>query len=212
MAMTETTLLRLQFLGMLALVLILTLGLGTYFTLHQTHSYREESATLGSGDHPRRQQARLASSLDTLHDQLQQIRASTEAVLKRDIRQQVDQALQIAHAIHAREQGRRPEEGNPPADRRDLASAALLRRPRLLLHRRPGRQLRAAAHRPRARRQLAARQPRRQRPLHHARPARRGGQPQGAAALSRYRWYAPENPQAMADKIATCACSSRSAR
>ncbi len=200
MAMTETTLLRLQFLGMLALVLILTLGLGTYFTLHQTHSYREESATLEAtilGE----QQARLASSLDTLHDQLQQIRASTEAVLKRDIRQQVDQALQIAHAIHAREQGRRPEEeirqlivetlrplrfydGRGYFFIDDLAGNCVLlptapeREGSSLLDNRDDnghyimRGLLDAV----------------------ANPEGRG--------FSRYRWYAPENPQAMADKIA----------
>jgi len=107
--MTEKTLLRLQFSGMLALVLILTLGLGAYFTLHQTRSYMEESAALESnilGE----QHDRLSASLGALHDQLQQIRHSTEAVLKRDIARQVEQAVLIARTIHAREQGRRSEE------------------------------------------------------------------------------------------------------
>ncbi|MCQ4346273.1 EAL domain-containing protein [Pseudomonas stutzeri] len=108
MAMTENNLLRLQLFGMLALVFVLTLALGGYFTLQQTRNFREDSRVLEAAE-LRQQEAMLASSLSTLHDQLDQLRRSSEAVLKRDLRQQVAHAVQIAEAIHAREHGRRPE-------------------------------------------------------------------------------------------------------
>ncbi len=108
MAMTESNLLRLQLFGMLALVFVLTLALGGYFTLQQMRSFRADSAALEAAAQ-REQEAMLASSLTTLHNQIDQLRLSSEAVLKRDIRQQVDHALQTAEAIYRHERGRRPE-------------------------------------------------------------------------------------------------------
>jgi diguanylate cyclase (GGDEF)-like protein len=108
MAMNENNLLRLQLFGMLALVFALTLALGSYFTLQQSRNFREDSAALEAAE-LRQQEAMLESSLHTLHDQFDQLRRSSEEVLKRDIRQQVDHAVQIAEAIYRREHGRRPE-------------------------------------------------------------------------------------------------------
>ncbi len=109
MAMTDNNLLRLQLFGMLALVFVLTLALGSYFTLQQTRNFRADSLALEAAE-LRQQEAILESSLTTLHDQLDQLRQSSEAVLKRDLRQQVDHAVQIAEAIYRRERGRRTKD------------------------------------------------------------------------------------------------------
>ncbi|MCM2320335.1 MAG: cache domain-containing protein [Pseudomonas sp.] len=108
MAMTESNLLRLQLFGMLALVFTLTLALGGYFTLQQMRSFRADSAALEAAAQ-REQEAMLESSLTTLHDQIDHLRRSTEAVLKHDVSQQVDHALQLADALYQREKGHRPE-------------------------------------------------------------------------------------------------------
>ncbi len=107
MAMTENNLLRLQLFGMLALVFVLILALGGYFTLQQTRNFRADSEALEAAEQ-RKQEAMLESTLRTLRDQLDLLRRSSETVLKDDLRQQVEHAVQIAAAIHDREQGRRP--------------------------------------------------------------------------------------------------------
>lgn len=109
MAITESNFLRLQLFGMLALVFMLTLALGSYLTLQQARSFREDSVALEAAA-LREQEAMLESSLTTLHGQIDRLRQSTEEVLKEDIAQQVDHAVQIAEAIYRREQGHRSEQ------------------------------------------------------------------------------------------------------
>ena len=200
MAMTESNLLRLQLFGMLALVFVLTLALGGYFTLQQMRSFRADSAALEAAAR-REQEAMLESSLTTLHDQIDHLRRSTEDVLKHDVSQQVDHALQIADALYQREKGRRTEReirqlivealrplrffgGSGYFFIDDLAGNCVLlpinpeREGQSLLDNRDvdGRYI--------MRDLLAAAD----------NPQRRG--------FARYRWYAPDSPETMAEKIA----------
>ena len=108
MAMTENNLMRLQLFGMLALVFVLTLALGGYLTVQQSRSFRAESAALEAAALDE-QAALLQSSLSTLHDQLDLLRDSAEQVLRQKVREQVDDAVQLATAIYRNEQGRRPD-------------------------------------------------------------------------------------------------------
>lgn len=198
--MTESNLLRLQLFGMLGLVFVLTLALGGYFTLQQTRSFREDSAALEAAGR-REQKAMLAASLTTLHNQLDLLRQSSEAVLKRDIRQQVDHAVQIATALYQQEKGRRPEGeirrlivetlrplrffgGSGYFFIDDLAGNCVL------LPINPERE----GHSLLDNRDVDGRYIMRDLLASVANPQQRG--------FSRYRWYAPGNPAAMADKIA----------
>ena len=108
MAMNDNNLMRLQLFGMLALVFVLTLALGGYLTVQQSRSFRAESAALEAAALDE-QAALLESSLSTLHDQLDLLRDSAEQVLRRKVREQVDDALQSAEAIYRNEHGRRPD-------------------------------------------------------------------------------------------------------
>ena len=198
--MTETNLLRLQLFGMLALVFLLTLALGSYFSLQQTRNFREDSVELEAAE-LREQETMLRSSLTTLHTQLEQLRLSTEGVLKQDIALQVDQALQIAETLYRNERGRRPEaeirrlivetlrplrffDGSGYFFIDDLAGNCVLLP---ISPEREGQSLldnRDADGRYIMRDLLAA----------VDNPARRG--------FTRYRWYAPGNDREMTDKIA----------
>ena len=200
MAMTENNLLRLQLFGMLALVFALTLALGGYFTLQQTRSFEEDSATLEAVA-LREQEAMLQSSLETLHNHIDQLHRSTEAVLKQAIGEQVDYALQIAETIYRREHGRRPE-----AEIRRLIVEAL--RPLrffdgsgyffiddlagncVLLPTAPEREGQSLLDN----RDIDGRYIMRDLLAATDNPQRRG--------FTRYRWFAPDNRQEMAEKIA----------
>ena len=200
MAMNENNLLRLQLFGMLALVFVLTLALGGYFTLQQARSFQDDRAALEAAT-LREQEAILQASMITLHTQLDQLRQSTESVLKHDIGEQVDHAVQIAEAIYRREQGHRPEaeirrlivetlrplrffDGRGYFFIDDLAGNCVLLP---IAPQREGRSLldnRDADGRYIMRDLLAAAD----------NPQRRG--------FTRYRWFAPGNDREMADKIA----------
>ncbi|MBV2132636.1 cache domain-containing protein [Pseudomonas sp. MAP12] len=197
--MTESNLLRLQLFGMLGLVFVLTLALGGYFTLQQTRSFREDSAALEAAGQ-REQKAMLEASLTTLHNQLDLLRQSSEAVLKNDIRQQVDHAVQIAAALYQQEKGRRPEgeirqlivetlrplrffNGSGYFFIDDLAGNCVL------LPINPERE----GHSLLDNRDVDGRYIMRDLLASVANPQQRG--------FSRYRWYAPGNPASMADKV-----------
>ena len=199
MALNESSLLRLQLFGMLALVFILTLALGGYFTLQQARSFGEDSSALEAAAQ-QEQEVMLESSLSTLQAQLDQLRDSTEEVLKHDLREQVDHAVQIAQSLYNREHGHRPD-----AEVRRLIVEAL--RPLrffggsgyffiddlagncVLLPTHPEREGQSLLDN----RDVDGRFIMRDLLAAVDNPSRQG--------FARYRWYAPDNKQAMQEKI-----------
>lgn len=104
----EKSLPRLQLIGTLTVVLVLTIGLGAYFIAQQVSGFRAQKERLES-EVLAEQRTRLEAELQTTHEYIESIRISTEIVLRDALRQQVDQIMQMIEAIHRREQGRRSE-------------------------------------------------------------------------------------------------------
>ncbi|GBG01388.1 hypothetical protein AZSI13_07150 [Azospira sp. I13] len=108
LAINEKSLSRLQLVGMLALVLVFTLGLGIHFTLQDERDFESglqalEQETLAQ------QQSLLEAEVDAKRNYLEYVRSRTETVLKAELKAQVDQAYQMAEAIYRQEKGKRPE-------------------------------------------------------------------------------------------------------
>ena len=104
----EKTLPRLQLFGMLALVLLFSLGLGVHFTLQHMRDFQAGLDKL-EGETLRQQQGQLEAEVASARNYLNFVRSRTESVLKTSLRQQVDQAMQVAEGIYRREKGRLPE-------------------------------------------------------------------------------------------------------
>ena len=105
---TEKLLPRLQLAGMLALVLVLSLSLGAYFTFEHVREFRQSQASLEAST-IKEQEALLHHEVGVARDYLDYVRSTTETVLKAEIRDQVDQVFQMANAIYQSEKGRRPD-------------------------------------------------------------------------------------------------------
>jgi len=108
LAINEKSLSRLQLVGMLALVLVFTLGLGIHFTLQDERDFESglqalEQETLAQ------QQSLLEAEVDAKRNYLEYVRSRTETVLKAELKAQVDQAYQMADAIYRQEKGKRPD-------------------------------------------------------------------------------------------------------
>jgi diguanylate cyclase (GGDEF)-like protein/PAS domain S-box-containing protein len=106
-AVNERTLTRLHLIGTLILVLGLALAIGAYFTFqsineHQS-SLRRLEQSLGQAQRERLQ-AEMASGLNYLEF----LHSRTELVLRQAIREQTDTAMQVAEGIYEREKNRRP--------------------------------------------------------------------------------------------------------
>jgi diguanylate cyclase (GGDEF)-like protein/PAS domain S-box-containing protein len=102
----EQTLPRLHLVGTLAIVLLLTLSLGGYFTWRSAQDHRDSLQRVAQAVQAQ-QQARLTTELESATSFLEFTRSRTEDVLRKSLREQVDTALQVAQAIHARESPRR---------------------------------------------------------------------------------------------------------
>ena len=103
----ETTMPRLHLVGTLALVLIVTLAMAVFFSWQ---NIQEQRAALDRVEQAvsQEQKARLTAEMQSATDYLEFVRHRTEAVLRRSAVEQVDIALQIAHAIYASESNKRP--------------------------------------------------------------------------------------------------------
>ncbi len=106
-AANEQTLPRLHLMGTLAIVTMLTLLLGGFFTWRSAAEHRASLSRLVQTV-SLQQQARLQTELDSAVSFLEFTRARTDEVLRKNLRQQVDMALQMAQAIYAAESPRRP--------------------------------------------------------------------------------------------------------
>ena len=103
----EKTVPRIHLIGTLLIVLVLTLGLGAFFSWQ---SLDEQRASLRRIEVAAREQvqARLGSETENAVNFIEFNRQRTEALLRRSLVEKVDAGYQIAEAIHQRESGRRP--------------------------------------------------------------------------------------------------------
>lgn len=105
-AANEQTLPRLHLIGTLAIVLLLTVTLGGYFSWRSTQDHRASLQRLAETVQVQ-QQARLSAELDSAASFLEFTRSRTEDVLRKSLREQVDTAMQVAQAIYDQESPKR---------------------------------------------------------------------------------------------------------
>ncbi|HLO64174.1 MAG TPA: cache domain-containing protein [Azonexus sp.] len=115
----EKTIPRIHLLGTLAIVLVLTLGLGAFFSWQHL---QERQSSFGRIEQIARDQvrARLNAEMANALSFIEFTRSRTDDVLRRSITEQVDTAMQIVEAIYARESKQRP-----PAEVKRLIVEAL---------------------------------------------------------------------------------------
>ncbi|WP_300084309.1 EAL domain-containing protein [Rhodoferax sp.] len=99
---TEHTLPRLHLAGTLAIVVLLTLLLGGYYSWRSAQDHQASLARIALAVQAQ-QHSRLTAELDSAVNFLEFTRNRTEAVLKKSLREQVDVAMQVAQAIYDRE-------------------------------------------------------------------------------------------------------------
>ncbi len=102
----EQTLPRLHLIGTLVIVVLLTVSLGGYFSWRDAQS-RGDALQRVVQEVQREQEAHLSVELDSAVSFLEFTRNRTEDVLKRSLRDQVDTALQMVQAIYDRESPKR---------------------------------------------------------------------------------------------------------
>ncbi len=106
-AANEYTLPRLHLIGTLTIVMLLTLALGGYFSWRSAQDHQASIERVGQVLHGQ-QQERLQRELDSAISFLEFTRQRTDSVLRASLREQVDVAMQIVQAIHDRESQRHP--------------------------------------------------------------------------------------------------------
>ncbi len=106
-AANEQSLPRLHLIGTLAIVVVLTLSLGAYFSWRNAVDHRASldrvAQTVSS-----QQQSRLQAEMDSAINYLEFTRQRTEEVLRKSLRDQVDTAMQVTQAIYDTESPRKP--------------------------------------------------------------------------------------------------------
>jgi signal transduction histidine kinase len=99
---------RLQLFSSAVIVAVMSLGMGLLFILQLRQEY-DASLKAIEAQETQRQQETLTRQVETAKGFLETLRARTEAVLKHQIREQVDQAYDIAQTIHDQNQGRQSD-------------------------------------------------------------------------------------------------------
>jgi diguanylate cyclase (GGDEF)-like protein/PAS domain S-box-containing protein len=102
----EKTLPRFHLIGTTVIVVFLTLTLGGYFSWRDALQHRESLQRVAQAVQVQ-QQARLTAELDSASNFLEFSRSRTEDVLKRNLRDQVDSAMQTVQAIYDHESSKR---------------------------------------------------------------------------------------------------------
>lgn len=97
--MNEKSLLRLHLLGMLGLVVLLSLSLGSYFIIQQNHDFERDSRAMEQREEQQLEQ-NLTGGLLTLKSYLHRLRGSAEEEQRLRIREQVDLAWQLADHLY----------------------------------------------------------------------------------------------------------------
>jgi len=106
----ESTMPRLHLIGTLVLVLVVTLAMAGFYSWqneraqHTAFERIEQVIT-------QQQKERLGAEMQSAMDYLEFLRLSTEEVLRRNAVEKVDSAMQVAQAIYDQETGRHPPAG-----------------------------------------------------------------------------------------------------
>ncbi len=103
----EQTIPRVNLIGTLAIVAVLTLSLGAYFSWSNAAEHQASLERIAQTNSSQ-QEAHLKSELDSAISYIDFTRKRTDDVLRKSIREQVETAVQMANAIYVRESGRRP--------------------------------------------------------------------------------------------------------
>ena len=109
MAANEHSLPRLHLIGTLTIVMMLTVALGGYFSWRSAQEHQASIERVAQVLRAQ-QQERLQRELDSAISFLEFTRQRTDTVLRASLREQVDVAMQMVQAIHARESQRHPPE------------------------------------------------------------------------------------------------------
>ena len=196
----EKTVPRIHLIGTLVIVLLLTLGLGAFFSWQ---SLEEQRASLARIEKTAREQVqqRLKAETENAVSFVEFNRLRTESVLRRSLVEQVDTAFQIVEAIYQREALRRP-----PAEVKRLIVEALRQarfydgRGYYFIDSMQGEFiLLPTAPQFEGKVMLDNRDDTGHYIMRGLIDAAR--RPQGEG-FSRYRWYSPDNPKQMSDKLA----------
>lgn len=99
---------RLHLIGTLVVVVVLTLALGSFFSWQYIEAHRASISRLEQVV-TRQVEARLDAEMASALAYLEFTRSRTEDTLRRAVVEPVDAAMQIVEAIHARESGQRPD-------------------------------------------------------------------------------------------------------
>jgi len=108
LALDERRISRLQLVGTAVVVSVLVLGLGFFFVRQITDEY-ESSISALEAQQIQRNQELLVRQVETAKGFLANMRSRTETLLKADIREHVDEAYALAESIYNQEKGRRSE-------------------------------------------------------------------------------------------------------
>lgn len=196
----ETTLPRLHLIGTLVLVLCVTLALAAFFSWQNLSEHRSSMQRIEQVI-VEQQQSRLKGEMRSALDYLDFVRSRADQVLRQSAVEQVDAALQIAHTIYQRESVR-----HPPKEVQRMILDVL--RPMRFFH---GRGyffvddmqgqfvLLPTAPHLEGKNGIDNRDDTGHYIMRGLIDAARLPPGQG---FSRYRWYRPDNPQVMAEKIA----------
>ena len=98
---------RIHLIGSIAMVLFLTVALAAFFTWQNLSERRDSFARIEQGVTDQLK-ARVATEMERSLEYIEFARARSETVLRQSLVQQVDTAFQIAQAIYDRESPRRP--------------------------------------------------------------------------------------------------------
>ncbi|WP_409523074.1 cache domain-containing protein [Nitrincola sp. MINF-07-Sa-05] len=105
----EKTVPRLHLIGTLITILVLTTLLGGYLSWQATLDYRASIARIKAAA-TTEQQNRLQNEMDSALSYIDYTRSRTEAMLRHGIREQVDNAMQMVEAIYLQASVHQPEE------------------------------------------------------------------------------------------------------
>ena len=103
----ERTIPRIHLIGTLAIVLVLTLGLGGFLSWQHLVEHRASFARIEQAA-TQQIKHRLTAEMDRSLSAIDFTRSRTEAALRKSITEQVDTAVQIVEAIYSRESPRHP--------------------------------------------------------------------------------------------------------
>ena len=108
-AANEQSVPRLHLIGTLTILMVLTLSLGAYFSWRNAADHRASLDRVAQTVSAQ-QQSRLQAEMDSAISYLEFTRKRTDEVLRKSIREQVDTAMQVAQAIYTAESPRQSVE------------------------------------------------------------------------------------------------------